>query len=487
MATEQRNWVRRRSIRTRVTLAASAVLALALVVAAFTLVGLERRSLIGEIDRNLNDRMAGLIQSARLGQLGPDVPVTGRETGVVQIIDTSDDVLAATPGLHTAPVLNQVNARVDRVVYRSVGGLNVFGDQAKTWRIAGLEVDSNLGPVFIYAATTTDGVTRLLHRLGLLFLGGIPILEVLLIFVVWRSVGWALAPVDSLTRQVDQIQSEQLDQTLGEPGTGDEIDHLASTMNGLLARLNESRQRERRFAADASHELRSPLAAARLGIEVALAHPDRADWTATAHDTLAELDRLEQLARDLLELTRLDPARTMAAAVPVELQTLVRTECDTRTAGHDRLTYTVHTVAATVNGVTELILRAVRNVLDNAERHAASTVTVTLVASSSSAILTVANDGPPVPSSDRERAFQPFVRLDESRSVDDGGTGLGLAIVADIMRAMGGQARFVDPPVGLGAALELSFPVVTTPAQALPPPSRSPLPPPKGPASELTS
>lgn len=469
MGAERPGWFRRRSLRLRVTVAASAALLVALVIGAFALISLQRRSMVREIDNSLRDRIVGLIDSAQRGQLTSDVPVTGRETGIVQIIAGQRQVVASTPGLESVAVLDRVNPRVSSPAYGSVRNLDVFGAGKDTWRIAALQVNSRVGPVYIYAATTLDGVNRLSRTLTLLFVAGIPLLELLLVFAVWYAVGRALKPVDRLTTQVDQVSPEHLEFRVSEPQTGDEIAHLATTMNSLLERLQAARERERRFAADASHELRSPLAAARLGLEVAVAHPDRTDWNAVADDTLAELDRLEALARDLLDLTRLDPARTVAASRTVDLTALVRNEVELRRQRHPELGYLGPLEAVAVNGVPELLLRAVRNALDNAERHAASSVGVAVERDGSDVRVTVTNDGGAIPAEDRDRVFQPFVRLDESRSVHDGGTGLGLAIVADILRAHGGRAAFVDPPTGSATALCFMLPAVERLNDWLPP------------------
>jgi len=460
MPADRPGWFRRRSLRLRVTLAASAALLVALVIGAFAMISLQRRSMVREIDSSLRDRIVGLIDSAQRGQLTSDVPVTGRETGIVQIIAGNRQVVASTPGLETVAVLDRVNPRVGSPAYGSVQDLDVFGAGKDTWRIAALQVDSRIGPVYIYAATTLDGVNRLSRTLTLLFVAGIPLLELLLVFAVWYAVGRALSPVESLTTQVDQVSPEHLEFRVSEPRTGDEIAHLAATMNGLLERLQAARERERRFAADASHELRSPLAAARLGLEVAVAHPDRTDWNAVADDTLAELDRLEALARDLLDLTRLDPARTVAASRTVDLTALLRAEVELRRLRRPEFGYSGALQAAAVNGVPELLLRALRNGLDNAERHAVARVDVSIERVGGDVQVTIANDGTGILPEDRDRVFQPFVRLDESRSADEGGTGLGLAIVADILRAHGGRAAFVDPPDGASTALRFTLPAV---------------------------
>jgi hypothetical protein len=478
MPGDRPGWFRRRSIRLRVTVAASAALLVALIIGAFALIALQRRSMVDEIDRSLRDRIVGLIDSAQMGQLTASIPVTGRETGIVQIITSDGQVLASTPGLADTAVLNRVTARLDAPTYGSVRNLNVFSGSKDEWRIAALSVNSRIGPVGIYAATTLGGVNHLSDRLTLLFATGIPILEVLLILAVWFSVGRALRPVEALATQVDHVDPEHLEFRLTEQPTGDEIEHLASTMNGLLERLHQSRERERRFAADASHELRSPLAAARLGLEVAVAHPEKTPWPDVAADTLAELERLEVLARDLLDLTRLDAARTVAASRPLDLAALIRAELELRAQRRPELGFGGYLALLTVRGVPELLLRALRNALDNAERHAANSIEVRLEPIDGMAVLTVSNDGTPIAAADRDRVFQPFVRLDESRSADGGGTGLGLAIVSDILHAHGGKAAFVDPPSGSGASLQLSIPLVEPLNDWLPP--GSPAQPPPG-------
>ena len=140
------------------------------------------------------------------------------------------------------------------------------------------------------------------------------------------------------------------------------------------------------------------------------------------------------------------------------LAQLLHNELDLRSQRRPELRYGGAVESVTVRGVPELLLRALRNALDNAERHAINVVDASLRQVDDSAEVTVSNDGAAIAPGDRDRVFQPFVRLDESRSVDSGGTGLGLAIVADILRAHGGSAEFIDPPEGLSTTLCLRLP-----------------------------
>ena len=208
------------------------------------------------------------------------------------------------------------------------------------------------------------------------------------------------------------------------------------TLNRMLDRLEEAASRQELFAASASHELRSPLSAIRTEVEVALAYPDRAEWQAIGQDLLVEVTRLEELSRDLRTLTRSRSAVSTVAR-PFDLAELVASEVVRRRPvrpihlGAERV---VSMVVADRDGV----VRVVRNLLDNAERHAASEIRVEVTAEAGGVTLVVANDGEPIPVGMHERIFDAFTRLDEARTLDAGGSGLGLAIARLVMQSNGG-------------------------------------------------
>lgn len=441
----------RRSIRARVALAGAALLGLALLLSALTLSRLEHRSLIREIDAALAVRVTGVKETIVAGELDADVPVTGLESGVVQVLSLHH-VLAATPGLHESPILDAIVARLAHISFKSVSRLTIPGDSGERWRVASLRVDTPTGVRDIFAASTLERVNSSIRRLEQILFAGVPMLTGAFAAIAWTMTGWALSPVDRLRRQVDEIEANDLDRSLDEPATGDEIASLAHTMNSLLGRLHDSRLRERRFAADASHELRTPLSTARLTLEIALTHPAQAEWTTVAQQTLDEVGRLEQLAKDLLQLTRLEPARVRASAEPIDLDQLVREEVQKRTALRPDVLFLVPMTAApaVVRGLPNLVLRALRNLLDNAERHAEHRIEVRTISRDDVVELTIANDGPPIAAQDLVRIFEPFTRLDPDRGADDGGTGLGLAIVSDIARAHGGVVSAATPELGNG-------------------------------------
>jgi signal transduction histidine kinase len=220
----------------------------------------------------------------------------------------------------------------------------------------------------------------------------------------------------------------------------DEIGRLARTMNDMLDRLQSSAERQRRFIGDASHELQGPLATVRTELEVALAHPEKANWPAAAADLLEENERMTRLVQDLLFLARADEGSAAARPMArVDLDDVVLAEVE-RARAHARVPIDLSKVSgAEVRGNADDLGRVVRNLLDNAERYARTTVTVSLVTVGAVVELVVADDGPGVPDTDRDRIFERFRRLDEARSRNTGGSGLGLAIAREAVTAHGGD------------------------------------------------
>ncbi|GAA0930614.1 sensor histidine kinase [Virgisporangium aurantiacum] len=232
--------------------------------------------------------------------------------------------------------------------------------------------------------------------------------------------------------------------------------------HATLERLQQALAEQRRFVSDASHELRTPLATLRSSLEIALAHPERRDWPAVVRAALADTGRLQQLADDLLLLARLGPDAPTAGRVDrfpvVDLAGIVAEQVGERThAGSARITLP-DTGPVFVRGAELDLSRVVRNLLDNAVRHAQRHVAVELTTTDRTAVLTVTDDGPGIPEADRERVFGRFVRLDPARDRPDGpaehGAGLGLAIVRGVVTRLGGTVRVTGP-----ATLTVQLPV----------------------------
>ena len=281
-----------------------------------------------------------------------------------------------------------------------------------------------------------------------------PLLVLGVALLAWLTLGRAFRPVDAIIARTDEISAHNLDERVPVPPSGDEVARLAGTMNRMLARLQASSKSQRRFVSDASHELRSPVAASRAQLEVALGHPDDADWTVTARTVLDEQERLSRLVDDLLLIARLDEGGE-PNRVEVDLDDVVFEEAS---RAH-RVDVDVSQVTPVrLSGDRGLLRRLVCNLVDNAVRHAGSRVWVSLASGDGLALLTVEDDGAGVPPELRESVFDRFTRLEDARNRDAGGAGLGLAVVREVARAHGGEARVVESTLG-GARFEVRIPL----------------------------
>ncbi|MFI8929640.1 sensor histidine kinase [Streptomyces sp. NPDC053474] len=280
---------------------------------------------------------------------------------------------------------------------------------------------------------------------------GFPVLLAVIAAVTWLVTRRALRPVDAIRGEMAAITaSEDLARRVPEPDTHDEIARLARTTNETLAALQASVERQRRFVADASHELRSPIASLRTQLEVGAAHPELLDVAGAVEDTV----RLQELAADLLLLARLDAGEKPGQG-RVELAALAREELSQRPA--DRVPVTTALESVEVAGSRGQLARVLGNLVTNAQRHARARITVATRTEGAWAVLEVADDGSGVPAAERERIFERFVRLDDARSRDEGGAGLGLAIARDVAARHGGTLTADEAPGG-GARFVLRLP-----------------------------
>src|SRR5882724_850477 len=225
------------------------------------------------------------------------------------------------------------------------------------------------------------------------------------------------------------------------------IGHLAKTMNEMLDRLDNAARRQRRFVADASHELRSPLAAIRTTLEVGLAHPDRAPWPSIAELAAQQSNRLEDLIQQLLLLAKADEHRLGQHQAQIHIATLLHDVGTTTQTQHIDLDLDVPADAIAMGNADQLS-RLFRNLIDNAVRYAATTVRVTATVTGQRVVVEVTDDGPGIPVADRDRIFDRFVRLDGSRDRNSGTTGLGLAIACEIATAHHGGINVTDVHTG---------------------------------------
>lgn len=437
------------SLRVRVTAGASLAVFGVLALAGLGLVAAQRSVLTDTLDGTLRQQAAVVVREVRDGRAVDRADLLSDDV-LVEVADADGTVRWAVPGPPgelpdiRPPAGDRVLTTADlpdeeeeaRVLAQDVGGATV--------RVAGSLDD------------VADSVAALTVALGV----AVPLASGVLAVVVWWAVGRALRPVEDLRGRVDAISAARSDQRVPEPSAPREITRLAHTMNAMLGRLQESAERQRRFVADAAHELRTPLARMRTELEVDQAHPGSADPAATSRSVLDETVGLQRLVDDLLLLARGDAgALDGARHGPVDLDELVgRLAARARSAGADVDVHAVRPVQ--VVGDAAQLERAVANLLDNAVRHARSRVTVSLDGGGPDgpAELVVGDDGPGIAPEDRERVFERFTRLDDARSAGRGGAGLGLPIARDIAERHGGTLR-VEQDGSPGARFVLRLPV----------------------------
>jgi signal transduction histidine kinase len=304
---------------------------------------------------------------------------------------------------------------------------------------------------YVVAARSLETVEVAMASTLRLLAIGIPGVLVLTGALSWALAGRALRPVEDLRRRASEITVTGTDARLPLSGTGDEIERLADTLNAMLARLDDSARAQRQFVADASHELRSPVAAIRTVMEVA--PPASEVWEEARRDVLGETSRLAHLIDGLLLLARRDAASESGVSRrPVLLHDIVAEQAERpRRVGVE----TRYRDEPLVLGDPRALGVAVANLLDNASRHAKGSVIVEVYASARDAVVTVTDDGNGIPYAERDRVFERFVRLDDARSRDVGGAGLGLAITRAVAEDHCGTVRVADHPGGARLVLEV--------------------------------
>lgn len=307
-----------------------------------------------------------------------------------------------------------------------------------------------LSPNNVVIAQSLEAEQTRLNTIVRALLAGVAGITLLVAGTTWFAAGRVLRPVEAIRADFAEFSARHLDRRVPVPRTGNEVARLAVTMNSTLDQLQTAVDRQRRFTADASHELRTPLACLRTELELALNRPESADWpqvVGAAHD---DTIRLQILTENLLLLARLDAEHAEGRTwpgTPVDLTDLVREEIARRPASRPTLHAVTGPDPLLVPGRHALIARVLANLLDNAERHATSTVTVRLSQDTDrrEAVLDVEDDGPGIAPPDRTRIFERFTRLDDARARDTGGFGLGLAIAHDVATLHNGTLTLAPP------------------------------------------
>ncbi len=450
------------SLRVRLMIIGLAGVSTALIMGGLAFFG----ALTYSVDRTLDSETLNTAQEVAAmvseNRLPTPIPVSGAQ--VVQVVDAQQRVIGGslTADRLTPLLLPNELARAlagEAVVVEGVR-LGISGPL----RVRAIEaapaptVDTR--PVSIIVGLPFGDVlaTRTALRNALLI--SFPLLLGILGFIAWRVIGWTLRPVEQLRAGAEKISRTRRItgpariERLPVPPAADEIRALAVTLNEMLDRLAEARERQRSFVADAAHELRSPLASISAQLEVAQRLGEGGTLPA---DLMVDVKRLAGLVEDLLLLARADadtrpPARSVPVAASDLVSEVIQAYSDARVP---------MTVAASEQLMImvdpEELRRAVGNLIDNAVRHAASRVAVAVFLDHDQVVISVSDDGPGIPAEDRERAFERFTRLDDSRGRNSGGAGLGLAIVRELITRAGGTVRLsrAEPPWNLRAELRL--------------------------------
>jgi signal transduction histidine kinase len=483
-------------VRVRITLAAVVVTGLAVASAGLLLVRSVENSQIRQLRTDVNADLDEIAARLQDGDAPEDAIEAATTFGIVRVIDERGRVLTAdlagaggslairsevhtdtaptgkaAEGIATVPddpptlddlsplphppVPGSGSERDDGAAPGPTASVGAYssGGEGFTTRIETITraVETRDGTLFVTADAPVDQMARSVDALRRALVVGLPALIAAVAALVWFLVGRALRPVEAIRAEADAITGSTMHRRVPEPQNRDEIGRLARTMNAMLSRLDDAATRQRQFVSDASHELRSPVAAIRTGLEVARRRPDRADWPAVADTALAEEARLEALLDDLLLLASQDENGDLDTppTAPVGLVALARAE----TARPRRVPVQLGEPPAAagaldVPGDAHQLARALANLVDNAARYATTAVTIGLVARDDTVRVTVDDDGPGVAPADRERIFERFTRLDDSRARGRGGTGLGLAVVRSIVTRHHGLVWVEDSPAG---------------------------------------
>jgi signal transduction histidine kinase len=435
------------------TVSAAAVLIALALAGAILDIALYRYLLAG-----VDDATAGRVRSiaTALTTTAPDgldksLLTTSQRVVAIQLVGPNGAVVERAGSAPAAPLVP-----VDRFDHKLLRGMSDDAVANDDMRVSGQRIDTAHGTYTVIVGGGSEAVEATARTVALLLVCGAPVIVGVAAAATYRLVRRSLQSVDAIRSRVAEISASDLAERVPVPGSTDEISALAVTMNEMLARLEASHRAQQRFVGDASHELRSPLTTIISGLEVAEAHPELLTTELACTTLLPEAHRMQTLIDDLLLLARADEQRLVARTEEMSVSDVAEAEV---ARARQNARCAIHSVIAPVRivGDSAAISRVIRNLLDNAIRHATSQVEVCVGSQGREAIIAIGDDGPGIAPKDRTRVFERFVRLDSDRSRSAGGAGLGLAIVAEVVAAHGGVVT-VGSRVGRGTTIEVSLP-----------------------------
>jgi heavy metal sensor kinase len=462
-----------RSIRTRLTLWYSGLLAVT-----FVILGVVAYLLVGyTLDKETDSALRGVAEAlaerslteSRQG-LPPDVDeVFRRFFGAVPMapyfewLNPGGQARKIPPSERDLSSLSRearANAARGIATFETVDYGERYPVRVLTWPV----IDSGRLVGVVRVGMSRMNVAKTLSRLLLVMAALFPLALALAAGGGWLAARRALSPVDRMTRTARRIRAGRLSDRLEKSGTGDELDRLADTLNEMLGRLETAFAEMRQFTADASHELQTPLTILRGEIEVALRSTRRPEeYGEVLQSALEEIERISLLVEGLLLLARSDAGMLKMERAPVDL-VLVAEEALTPLG-----VYAIKKgVALKLGGIEPLVVagdhfhlrRLLSNLVDNAIKYtpAGGTVTVGIARGDGDAVITVADTGIGVPPEERENIFRRFYRSADARSQSQGGSGLGLSIVKSIAEAHGGRVE-VESEQDRGSVFNVYLPL----------------------------
>ncbi|MFF5291050.1 sensor histidine kinase [Paractinoplanes globisporus] len=439
-------------VRLRTAIAAAVVVAVAGLLAAFGFVRVTESILTHNVDSSARQRAAEVTAGLRDDEASDVIETMSGDMTLVQVLDSAGNVVASSFPVGSKPPLASSGVAVGHSARSTRPWPESDDSPYRIWEVG---VQTQAGPQTVVVAQSLQPVRDNTGAQTRALAAGMPVLVLVVGLATFVFVGRSLRPVEAIRRRVASITAQDLHARVPLPRGRDEVAALARTMNAMLDRLESAAIAQRRFVADAGHELRSPLATIQVGLDYLAARATTGTGLAQVTLLRGEAERLGTLVADLLLLARSDEDGLALRHRELDLDDLVLAERDRFTARFPAVDLRVRLEPVRLFGDAARLRRALRNLLDNAARHATSAVTVSVWADDR-AHLVVADDGSGIDPGDRERVFDRFVRLDDSRARQDGGSGLGLPITREIVDGHGGEVRIDD---GDGAVFHVLLPL----------------------------
>ncbi len=445
-------------VRSRSTVFATLVVAIAAIVGSFLLLWLLQRALEASAADAAATRAADIaanVSTLPMTAIEKDLQQRTSVDQLIQVLDARGSIVASSSERSREKVLTPMRPAAGVEQTHRANTLR-FLEPATPYLLTARGVERENGVYTVVVATSLATQSESMEQLGGYLVLFVPITIIFVALGTWLLVGRSLRPVEQIRATVAGIGTNRLRERLPVPPTGDEIARLAETMNEMLARLDSGQQVQRAFVADASHELRSPLATLDASLQIAGSDPSGHDWADLRETMGLEVTRMEHLVDGLLLLAKADDRGLRMRDEDVDLDDIIAAEVRRLRAKGG---IEIHSQIAPVRvlGDAARLQQMVRNLVDNAVVAAQSSVDLTVARSNGAAVITISDDGSGIAAVDRERVFDRFVRLDESRSRNSGGSGLGLAIVREIVRGHGGSVQIDESAAG-GARFVVRLP-----------------------------